>query len=170
LELADAERASSTTDSDAPTRTEAAKRELPDSPVPARDSSGTTIDDKHAPLITFLDASGLKQFVDRHRAKADEKFKRAQQIAERIRAAGHERRTLGMLPDEWDLLIEEFTQPSRTSASWPRCCTITLPSMRWAMAALPGRRCCWSGLRASAKQKRLAGWPKGWPCPSVCST
>ena len=110
LELADAERASSTTDRDAPTRTEAAKRELPDSPVPARDSSGTTIDDKHAPLITFLDAAGLKQFVDRHRAKADEKFKRAQQIAERIRAAGHERRTLGMLPDEWDLLIEEFAQ------------------------------------------------------------
>ena len=110
LELADAERASSTTDRDAPTRTEAAKRELPDSPDPARDSSGTSTDDKHAPLIAFLDASGLKQFVDRHRAKADEKFKRAQQIAERIRAAGHERRTLGMLPDEWDLLIEEFTQ------------------------------------------------------------
>ena len=110
LELADAERASSTTDRDAPTRTEAAKKDLAESPIPARDSSGTSADDQHAPLITFLDASGLKQFVDRHRAKADEKFKRAQQIAERIRAAGHERRRLGMLPNEWDVLIEEFTQ------------------------------------------------------------
>ena len=110
LELADAERASSTAIPMRPLAPRPPRKNLPGSPVPARDSSSASANDKHAPLITFLDASGLKQFVDRHRAKADEKFKRAQQIAERIRAAGHERRTLGMLPDEWDVLIEEFTQ------------------------------------------------------------
>ena len=36
------------------------------------------------------------------------KAKRAQYIAERIRAAGHERRKLGELPDDWTELIEDF--------------------------------------------------------------
>jgi len=58
--------------------------------------------------IAFLDAAGLRSFVDRHRAKPDEKAKRAQYIAERIRAAGHERRKLGELPDDWTQLIEDF--------------------------------------------------------------
>lgn len=60
------------------------------------------------PQITFLDAAGLRSFVERHRAKPDEKAKRAQYIAERIRAAGHERRKLGELPDDWPQLIEDF--------------------------------------------------------------
>lgn len=58
--------------------------------------------------IAFLDAEGLRSFVERHRAKPDEKAKRAQYIAERIRAAGHERRKLGELPDDWTELIEDF--------------------------------------------------------------
>ncbi|WP_294770677.1 AAA family ATPase [uncultured Rhodoferax sp.] len=58
--------------------------------------------------IAFLDAAGLRSFVERHRAKPDEKAKRAQYIAERIRAAGHERRKLGELPDDWPQLIEDF--------------------------------------------------------------
>lgn len=60
------------------------------------------------PQIAFMDAAGLRSFVERHRAKPDEKGKRAQYIAERIRAAGHERRKLGELPDDWTELIEDF--------------------------------------------------------------
>ena len=60
------------------------------------------------PQIAFLDAAGLRSFVERHCAKPDEKAKRAQYIAERIRAAGHERRKLGELPDDWTELIEDF--------------------------------------------------------------
>ena len=60
------------------------------------------------PQIAFLGAAGLHSFVERHRAKPDEKAKRAQYIAERIRAAGHERRQLGELPDDWTQLIEDF--------------------------------------------------------------
>ncbi len=60
------------------------------------------------PQIAFLDAAGLRSFVERHRAKPDEKAKRAQYIAERIRAAGHERRQLGELPNDWSQLIEDF--------------------------------------------------------------
>lgn len=60
------------------------------------------------PQIAFLDAASLRSFIERHRAKPDEKAKRAHYIAERIRAAGHERRKLGELPDDWPQLIEEF--------------------------------------------------------------
>lgn len=60
------------------------------------------------PQIALLDAAGLRSFVERHRTKSDEKAKRAQSIAERIRAAGHERRKLGELPDDWTQLIEDF--------------------------------------------------------------
>ncbi|QNM97099.1 AAA family ATPase [Chitinimonas koreensis] len=60
------------------------------------------------PPIAFLDAAGLRSFVERHRTKPDEKAKRAQYIAERIRTAGHERRKLGELPDDWPQLIEDF--------------------------------------------------------------
>lgn len=71
--------------------------EQPDLPAP-----------RTTPQIAFLVAAGLRSFVERHRAKSDEKAKRAQYIAERIRAAGHERRKLGELPDEWPQLIEDF--------------------------------------------------------------
>jgi ATP-dependent Lon protease len=60
------------------------------------------------PHIAFLEAAGLRSFVERHRAKPEEKAKRAQYIAERIRSAGHERRKLGELPDDWPQLIEDF--------------------------------------------------------------
>jgi len=78
-----------------------------------------SIDDAVHALVQSLPdmkppAAGLDQpapqrgFVERHRAKPDEKAKRAQYIAERIRAAGHERRKLGELPDDWSQLIEDF--------------------------------------------------------------
>ncbi|WP_101049070.1 AAA family ATPase [Macromonas nakdongensis] len=60
------------------------------------------------PQIAFLEAAGLRSFVERHRAKPEEKARRAQYIAERIRSAGHERRRLGELPDDWPELIAEF--------------------------------------------------------------
>ena len=72
----------------------------PDQPVPQAPRA--------TPQIAFLNAAGLRSFVERHRAKPDEKAKRAQYIAERIRAAGHERRQLGELPDDWSQLIEDF--------------------------------------------------------------
>ncbi len=55
---------------------------------------------KSAPLpsIVFLDEAGLEAFVDRHRPKGDDKFKRAQAMAERIKRAGHGSRQLGLLP------------------------------------------------------------------------
>lgn len=62
-----------------------------------------------APQIVLLDANGLSSFVERHRTRQEEKARRAQHIAERIRAAGHERRSLGVLPDDWRGLIEDFS-------------------------------------------------------------
>lgn len=110
--LASAEAARATDKGKAET-TDGVAVDRPDKPpVSATPSASESVTsppaDKHAPQIAFLDAAGLKQFVDRHRAKADEKFKRAQALAERIRTAGHERRTLGMLPDEWDMLVNEL--------------------------------------------------------------
>lgn len=61
------------------------------------------------PQIVLLDANGLSSFVERHRTRQEEKARRAQHIAERIRAAGHERRSLGVLPDDWRGVIEEFS-------------------------------------------------------------
>jgi ATP-dependent Lon protease len=74
--------------------------EAPDQPSPQAPRA--------TPQIAFLDAAGLRSFVERHRAKPDEKAKRAQYIAERIKTAGHERRRLGELPDDWTELIEDF--------------------------------------------------------------
>lgn len=62
------------------------------------------------PQIAFLDPDGLRNFVDRHRAKPEEKARRGQHIAECIRAAGHERRSLGVLPDDWRDLIDDFSR------------------------------------------------------------
>jgi len=75
-------------------------------PRPARAASTTT--NPSGPHVTFLDAAGLRQFVEKNRAKTEEKSKRAQAIADRIRMAGNERRVLGMLPDDWDQLVSEF--------------------------------------------------------------
>ena len=61
------------------------------------------------PQIVLLDANGLSSFVERHRTRQEEKARRAQHIAERIRAAGYERRSLGVLPDDWRGLIEDFS-------------------------------------------------------------
>lgn len=107
LELEEAARVSGTGKTET-TNLSAAENSTPNASLPSTVSVISSTADKHAPQVAFLDPTGLKQFVDRHRAKADEKFKRAQAIAERIRTAGHERRVLGMLPDAWDVLIEEF--------------------------------------------------------------
>ena len=60
------------------------------------------------PSIVFLDEAGLEAFVDRHRPKGDDKFKRAQAMAERIKRAGHGSRQLGLLPQDWKALLDEF--------------------------------------------------------------
>ena len=52
------------------------------------------------PSIVFVDEAGLEAFVDRHRPKGDDKFKRAQAMAERIKRAGHGSRQLGLLPPD----------------------------------------------------------------------
>ncbi len=62
------------------------------------------------PSIVFLDEAGLEAFVDRHRSKGDDKFKRAQAMAERIKRAGHGSRQLGLLPPDWKALLDEFAQ------------------------------------------------------------
>ena len=48
--------------------------------------------------------------MDRHRPKGDDKFKRAQAMAERIKRAGHGSRQLGLLPPDWKALLDEFAQ------------------------------------------------------------
>jgi ATP-dependent Lon protease len=60
------------------------------------------------PDIAFLDPAELARFIDRHRFKGDEKFRRAQAIAQRLRATGHGRRRLGVLPDDWGALVDAF--------------------------------------------------------------
>ncbi|AVZ38079.1 ATPase [Pseudomonas aeruginosa] len=62
------------------------------------------------PSIVFVDEAGLEAFVDRHRPKGDDKFKRAQAMAERIKRAGHGSRQLGLLPPDWIALLDEFAQ------------------------------------------------------------
>lgn len=82
---------------------------LPGTPPHETDStSAPPMPLQASPQITFLDPDGLRNFVDRHRAKPDEKARRGQHIAERIRAAGHERRSLGVLPNDWRDLVEDF--------------------------------------------------------------
>lgn len=61
------------------------------------------------PSIVFVDEAGLEAFVDRHRPKGDDKFKRAQAMAERIKRAGHGSRQLGLLPPNWKALLDEFS-------------------------------------------------------------
>ena len=68
------------------------------------DSAGT----EQRPTIIFLDGAGLEAFVDRHRPKSDDKLRRAQAIRERIKRAGHERRQLGLLPLDWEVLMDDF--------------------------------------------------------------
>ena len=63
-----------------------------------------------SPSIVFLDEDGLNAFVERHRPKGDDKLKRAQSMAERIKRAGHGSRQLGLLPPDWKALLDEFAQ------------------------------------------------------------
>lgn len=92
-----------------------------------------------APLITFLAPEGLKSFVDRHRTKPEEKARRAQHIAERIRAAGHERRSLGVLPDDWLKLIADFQRDFPNFGELAE-----LLHDHFALHAMGDGRVCWS--------------------------
>lgn len=67
-----------------------------------------TAKEGEAPSIVFLDETGLEAFVDRHRPKADDKFRRAQAMAERIKQAGRSHRQLGLLPLGWKAVLDEF--------------------------------------------------------------
>ena len=65
---------------------------------------------KQVPNVVFLDEAGLEAFLDRHRPKGDDKFKRAQAMAERIKQVGHGSRQLGLLPPDWKVVLDEFAQ------------------------------------------------------------
>lgn len=94
---------------------------------------------KTGPIIEFLRSEGLRQFVDRHKGKAEEKYKRAQAIAERIRKAGNDRRHLGVLPDSWEPLVEEFVN------KFPNFSELAeLLRDNFALHALGDRRVSWS--------------------------
>lgn len=58
--------------------------------------------------VALYDPAGLKCFVDRHRPKGDDKLRRALSIEERMRAAGGALRPLGLLPEDWHALLDEF--------------------------------------------------------------
>lgn len=81
-----------------------AKTDLPDSSESAQDNSGTSRKDRHAPVITFLDAFKVNQLIN------DKHDKHLKTVIQRIRDAGFDQRTLGMLPDDWNAMIEEFAQ------------------------------------------------------------
>lgn len=79
-------------------------------PEQVQEQSTEAAKSEPAPSIVFLDEAGLEAFVDRHRPKGDDKFKRAQAMAERIKRAGHGSRQLGLLPPDWKALLDEFAQ------------------------------------------------------------
>lgn len=58
--------------------------------------------------IVFLDEEGLAAFVDRYRSKGGDKVRRAQAIADQIKRAGHGSRYLGLLPVDWEAVLDEF--------------------------------------------------------------
>ncbi len=117
--------------------TVAATSTAPSSSVPAE----VTAVDATPPQVGFLDPSGLKQFVDRHRAKADEKFKRAQAMAERIHAAGNDKRVLSQLPEDWPWLLDEF------AAAFPNFGELAdLLCDHFALSAMGDRRIAWPPL------------------------
>lgn len=60
------------------------------------------------PCVAFLDPAGVKAFVDRQRHKTNEKFRQAQDIADRIKRAGLGQRQLGLLPQAWEAFVDEF--------------------------------------------------------------
>lgn len=67
---------------DKPTPSEAKPEQVQEQPT-------ETAKSMPLPSIVFLDEAGLETFVDRHRPKGDDKFKRAQVMEERIKRAGH---------------------------------------------------------------------------------
>lgn len=58
--------------------------------------------------IAFLDEEGLAAFVDRYRSKGGDKVRRAQAIVDQIKRAGHGSRYLGLLPVDWEAVLDEF--------------------------------------------------------------
>ncbi len=83
---------------------EGAQSEAAPEPAPPSDEPRAA----QLPTIVFLDEARLEAFVDRHRPKGGDKFKRVQGIAERIRSAGLGSRQLGVLPSDWKAMLDEF--------------------------------------------------------------
>ncbi len=63
-----------------------------------------------APSIRFLDTPQLLAFRENARQRGKEHATRAERIQQRIKAAGHGTRKLGVLPDDWRTMIDEFEQ------------------------------------------------------------
>ena len=63
---------------------------------------------KACPEIQFMDDGAIELFLERHRPKKDELFGRAKLIAEKLKQAGHDKRKIAVLPDNWETLLDEF--------------------------------------------------------------
>lgn len=117
------------------------------------------------PSIVFLDEAGLEAFVDRHRPKGDDKFRRAQAMAERIKRAGHGRRQLGLLPPDWKALLDEFAQ------AFPNFHELAeLLRDHFALSSLGDGRVSWPAvlLVGPAGIGKTEGRHAGWPISCIC--
>lgn len=63
---------------------------------------------KACPEIQFLEGGAIERFLERHRPKKEEQFGRAKLIAEKLKQAGHDKRKIALLPDNWEALLDEF--------------------------------------------------------------
>lgn len=73
--------------------------------------AGKSIDDTsttQGPIINFLDAEKLYAFRARAKAKFGEKRERLEKIVDRIVCAGEATRQLGILPQNWQQIVDEF--------------------------------------------------------------